>query len=334
MLWRRAIKNLIQTINLLDIFPVNESTFCIKFPNLRYSYYPMYQGEYPLIPDISLEPNLDKDILVLPYTEKYFHTFFEYIPKILFLKHINPALMVIFVADDKSFVNEENNIFYAWGENVGSHREDHLKDFLDRSRIKYMCTYKDSDFLKNMIARSGYIFYDSIKKINMKRWQNDFYKFPSSISYFATCSQTTETLLPMIKYLKGINAEEVTSFRSIYISRKNFPERSLENEKKLEEFMISSGYEVYCFEDMNIFDQIKLTKESKRIVILNGSSAANCVLANPGTEVFSFNNGAEIVGLYEDACKKYEIKYNLIEMSSNNAEWIIDYLKKNNLDKP
>lgn len=328
------MKNITQTINLLDIFPVNESTFCIQFPNMQYSSYPMEQGEYPLVPDLSLEPNLDRDILVLPYAEKYFHTFFEYMPKILFLKNINPAFMVIFVANSKEYYDEENNIFYSWKKTIGSHREDHFKDFLDRSQIRYKCTYKDSDFFKNMIARSGYIFYDSIKKIHMKRWRNNFYKFPSSISYFPTCSQTTETLLPMIKYLKGIDHEEVVSFRSIYISRKNFPERALENEKKLEEFMTKNGYEVYCFEDMSIFDQIRLAKESKRIIILNGSSAANCVLANPGTEVISFNNGAEIVDIYESACKLYNIQYNLIEMPGNNAEWIIDYLIKNNLYKP
>lgn len=328
------MKSIAQTINVIDIIPVSDTTFCMRFPNMQYSSYPMEQGEYPLLPELDSEPNLNKDIFVLPYVAKYFHTFFEYIPKILFLKNINPSVLVIFVADNKNDYDEENKVFYSWKSHVGNHREDHFKDFLDRSKIDYVCTYKESDFFKNMIANSGYIFYDSIKKIHMKRWLNEFYKFPSSISYFATCSQTTETLLPMIDYLKGINSDNITSFRSIYISRKNFPERALENEKNLEEFMAKNGYEVYCFEDMSIFDQIKLVKESKRIVILNGSSAANCVLANPGTEVISFNNGAEIVDIYEAACKLYNIKYNLIEMPGNNAEWIIDYLIKNNLYKP
>jgi hypothetical protein len=300
---------------------------------MQYTSYAMKQSEYPLIPKLDVEPNLNRDILVLPYVEKYFHTFFEYIPKILFLKNINPAVLVIFVCSEKTQYDEDTNLFHSW-KNIGNHREDHFKDFLDRSQISYVCTYKDSDFFKNMIARSGYVFYDSIKKIHMKRWMNDFYKFPSSISYFPTCSQTTDTLLPMVKYLKGINNDNIESFRSIYISRRNFPERTLDNEKQLEQFMLDSGYEVYCFEDMNIFDQIKLAKESKRIIILNGSSAANCVLSNPGTEVIAFNNGAEIVGVYENACKMYNIDYKLIEMPNNDALWIIDYLKQNNLNKP
>jgi hypothetical protein len=331
--------------NAIDIIPVNSSAFCIRVPKVKFkslqartaqSVY--YNFVYPEDYDPNLEITEQRDVFVVPYIEKYYHNFLELIPKILFLKTINPNFRLIVVANKESELNLKTGIFYGWEKQKddNNHNLSNIKEFLDMSEIRYICTHSKSDFFENMVAQSAYIFFDFKKNIGRKRpsFYPKNYDFPNSYPFHATTAQTTESLMPYLDILHGIINEKISGDRSIYVSRKNFPERRLDNEESLEQFMLDSGYEIHHFETMSIVDQLKLVKECKRIVILNGSSAVNCMFANPGTEVFVFNNGADIVGLYEKACEEYNIQYNFIEMPDNNAEWIVKYLKDNNLDKP
>lgn len=335
----------VNQINAMDIFPINSSAFCIRVPQIKFksmqartagSMY--YNFVYPEEYDPSLEITEHKDVFVVPYIEKYYHNFLEIMPKVLFLKTINPNFRLIVIANKEDEINPKTNILRSWEKSTddNDHNLSNIKEFLDMSNIRYTCTHAKSDYFQNMVAQSAYIFFDFKKNIGRNRpsfYPKD-YDFPNSYPFHTTTAQTTESLLPYLDILQGIINEDISGDRSIYVSRKNFPGRSLDNEEKLEQFMLDSGYEIHHFETMSIVDQLKLVKECKRIIILNGSSAVNCMFANPGTEVFAFNNGADIVGLYEKACMKYNIQYNFIEMPDNNAEWVIKYLKENNLDKP
>jgi hypothetical protein len=333
----------INTLKVIDIFPVNEASFCLRAPNVKFKAMSgrmkdgqLYCNIYPEEYKEGLEPNFQKDVFVIPYIEKYFHNFLELFPKILFLKSVNPFFKLIIVSNESTDINPKTRTFYSWEKDFTDldHNLSNLKQFLDMSEISYICTSIDSDLFKSMVAQSAYIFFDFKKYIGDKR-PNFYpinYNLPNSYPFHPTTAQTSESLLPYLDIMKGIHQDELTGNRKIYVSRKNFPERKLDNEEKLEDFLKEKGYEIVYFENMSIIDQIKTVKESKEIIILNGSSAVNCMLANPGTKVWVFNNGAAIVGIYEKACLKYNIEYNFIEMPNNDADWVIDYIKSNNIN--
>ena len=332
-------------INAIDIFPVNSSSFCMRVPNAKFksisvtmrdqtSYCNVYPEEYKE----GLEPNIHRDVFVVPYIEKYYHNFLEIFPKILFLKTVNPFFKLIIVTSKEQDINPLTKIFYSWEKDFTDldHNLSNVKDFLEMSEIDYLCTSTDSVFLKEMIAQSAYIFFDFKKYIGDKR-PNSYpknYNFPNSYPFHPTTAQTAESLFPYLDIMRGIHRDELHGDKKIYVSRKNFPERKLENEENLEKFLSDNGYEIVYFENMSILDQIKIVKESKELILLNGSSGVNCMLANPGTKVWVFNNNADIVGIYEKASLEYNIEYNFIEMPNNDAEWVIDYIKSNNIVKP
>lgn len=335
----------INTLNVIDIFPVNEASFCLRAPNVKFKAMSgrmkdgqLYCNVYPEEYKEGLEPNFHRDVFVIPYIEKYYHNFLELFPKILFLKTVNPFFKLIIVTNQSTDINPKTRVFYSWEKDFTDldHNLSNIKEFLDMSEINYICTSIDSDFFKEMVAQSAYIFFDFKKYIGDKRpnFYPNNYNLPNSYPFHPTTAQTAESLFPYLNILKGIYPDELKGNRKIYVSRKNFPERKLDNEEDLEEFLKKCGYEIVYFENMSIIDQIKTVKESKAIIILNGSSAVNCMFANPGTEVLVFNNNAAIIGLYKKASEQYNIDYNLIEMPNNDAHWIIDYLKLNKIIKP
>jgi hypothetical protein len=333
------------SINVIDIFPVNSASFCMRVPNAKFksmlsrmgggeTYCSIYPEEYK----DNLEVTVNNDVFVVPYIEKYYHNFLELFPKILFLKSINPFFKLIVVASNAAEVNPKTKMLYSWEKDFNDldHNLSNVKEFLDMSEINYICTSVDSDFFKTMVARSAYIFFDFKKYIGDKRpnFYPKNYNFPNSFPFHPTTAQTAESIFPYLDILKGIHSEPLSGNKKIYVSRKNFPERKLDNEINLEAFLSLNGYEIVYFENMSIVDQIKIVKECSEIIILNGSSAVNCMFANPGTKVWVFNNNADIVGIYEKACLEYNIEYKLIEMPNNDAEWIIEYIKSNNIVKP
>lgn len=332
-------------INLIDIFPVNSSSFCVRVPKVRFKSVSgkmkdgdLYCNVYPEEYVDGLEANFHRDVFVVPYIEKYYHNFLEIFPKILFLKSVNPFFKLIVVTNQETDINPLTKTFYSWEKDSTDldHNLSNVKGFLDMSEINYICTSKDSDFFKELIAQSAYIFFDFKKYIGDKRpnFYPQNYNFPNSYPFHPTTAQTAESLFPYLEIMKGIHRDEIIGNKKIYVSRKNFPERRLENEENLEVFLSANGYEVVYFENMSIIDQIKTVKGAKEIIILNGSSGVNCMLANPGTKVWVFNNNADIVGIYEKASLEYNIEYNFIEIENNDANWIIEYIKSNNIVKP
>jgi hypothetical protein len=335
----------IKTLNVIDIFPVNEASFCLRAPNVKFKamsekmkdgtgYCNVYPEEYKE----GLEPTLQRDVFVIPYIEKYYHNFLELFPKILFLKSINPFFKLIIVTNQSTDINPKTKVFYSWEKDFTDldHNLSNVKAFLEMSEIEYICTSIDSKFFKEMVAQSAYIFFDFKKYIGNKR-PNFYpinYDLPNSYPFHPTTAQTADSLFPYLKIMKGIHQDELRGNKKIYVSRKNFPERKLDNEESLEVFLSANGYEIVYFENLSIIDQIKTVKSAKEIIILNGSSAVNCMLANPRTKVWVFNNSADVVGIYEKASLEYNIEYNFIEMPNNDANWIIDYIKSNNIVKP
>lgn len=75
--------------------------------------------------------------------------------------------------------------------------------------------------------------------------------------------------------------------KKIYVSRKNFPDRNVYEEKYVEEYFKKLNYEIVYFENLNIFDQSRICQESEKIVCLYGTSLLNCGFCSDKTIVIS-----------------------------------------------
>jgi capsular polysaccharide biosynthesis protein len=107
--------------------------------------------------------------------------------------------------------------------------------------------------------------------------------------YYRTHQGLDVTLMKYLKdHILSILKEEYPDIKDkskkIYISRKNFS-RSYHNEKEVEIYYNSIGYETVYFEDLTPLEQIKVCRESSDIVCYLGSSIVNSYFANPGTNL-------------------------------------------------
>lgn len=75
------------------------------------------------------------------------------------------------------------------------------------------------------------------------------------------------------------------SKRLIYLSRSGDRKRYLINESDLERRLVQVGFEIVHPERLGVEDQIKLFANSSVIVGATGAAFANCIFADPGTEV-------------------------------------------------
>ena len=71
----------------------------------------------------------------------------------------------------------------------------------------------------------------------------------------------------------------------IYISRRKAHRRSITNELEVETYLQSQGFVSVCYEDLNVFDQIALTKNAKIIVSLHGAGLTNTMFMQEGSTV-------------------------------------------------
>jgi hypothetical protein len=87
-------------------------------------------------------------------------------------------------------------------------------------------------------------------------------------------------------------------FRNIFISRERYNQRYLEkidelrsqqryykDEKELEDFFRSEGYEIVYAEDYGLIDQIKLFSEAKTIASVSGAGLFNLLWSNQNTKI-------------------------------------------------
>jgi capsular polysaccharide biosynthesis protein len=128
-----------------------------------------------------------------------------------------------------------------------------------------------------------------------------------------------------------------TTDKKIYISRKNF-DRGFSNEKQIESYMKSLGYEICYPENLNPIDQYKLYVSSKEIVCLIGSSIVNALLCTDSSTVKIIghedpndpNMFSSMSRVWTDFLNKFEIPNSIYEIPKDYDDEKIDKFLKDN----
>jgi len=223
-------------MRVLDTIPLDKDHFVSRYSNVAYHQRQQYINSinlpYPIFSD--KEVTFPKDVLVIPYIEKYFHNFLEFIPKILFLLQQHQKFTVIVVVDKDMDYSDELKIPYGWIKSDDGQDSSYFKEMLDNLKVDYMCVKSSSDFYKNLVARSAYIFFDRKeflfdKKLNRNYPEEMYFK---TFSPFEACvTQTIDLLVGHVEILRSWFPRYKSKGKKIYISRKNFSDRKIKNEE-------------------------------------------------------------------------------------------------------
>ena len=73
--------------------------------------------------------------------------------------------------------------------------------------------------------------------------------------------------------------------RSTYISRGKSENRSIVNESELEQLLMSFGFEICFFEEMDFTDQMRLCNEAEYLIAPHGAGLSNMIAGQPGMHV-------------------------------------------------
>jgi hypothetical protein len=272
------------------------------------------------------------------FAPQYFHNFLEIFPKIIKLKQQGEDFKILLITN--YYIDKETGLPEILIEgspvNISSDNCIYLKEFYKKMGIDLMFISFD-DFQATSFDYS-YVFYEkSIDKSDFsfwKLWANELkiycqeYKFNCFSQDLFLEGHGMRHYLGNIEIMKSFfPKQETNQNKHIYISRKNFYARKIDNEVEIEKYMIENGYEVVYLENHSVEDQVKIVRESSKIVCLSGSSLVNCMLANPGTKVIELSlDNPPIVELYSVAFKKYNIKHTFIHVEPNVTS-IINSLK-------
>jgi hypothetical protein len=247
-----------------------------------------------------------KSVYIASYTAKYFHVILELLPKIFAIKEIDPDFKLILVGNqdkdkDGIFIGLQKEKYYA-PNGVLDHDASHLRYWLDKLNIDFECINLKDIKDKSFNYDSAYLFYERRRFNYLKEkdvfneiWFNGHRVIYDEVQHdphhmYYRMHQGLDS--GQIKYLKSniLNilksdySDIKRNSKKIYISRRNFS-RSYKNEKEIELYFNSIGYESVFFEDLNPLEQIKMCQESSDIVCYLGSSIVNSYFANPGTSL-------------------------------------------------
>jgi Glycosyltransferase 61 len=108
-------------------------------------------------------------------------------------------------------------------------------------------------------------------------------------------------------------AENPSSSRRIFISRRKTGKRTVANEKQLEALLRANGFETHSMEDYPLAKQAKLVGESEIIVATHGAGLANLVFARPGTRIIEITpSGRHNATLYPEKSRIFGLHHQVV----------------------
>jgi len=248
----------------------------------------------------------ERSVYLCSYTAKYFHVVLEILPKLIAIKKVDPNFKLILFGNqekdkDGIFIGLQKEKYYAVN-GVLDHDASHLRYWLDKLEIDFECVNLQDLADRKFNFDSAYIFYEK-RRWNYLREKDCFNEIwfeghevihnkvihdPQHMYYRADQSLDPTAIKTLKDYFEGILAKEYQEIKykskKIYVSRKNFS-RSHDNEKQIEDYFNSIGYETVYFENLSPLEQIKICQESSDIACYLGSSIVNSYFAIPGTRV-------------------------------------------------
>ena len=302
-----------------SIYEITNSEICVSYLNAKYevfdSKYDDFKEEslqkvvsagphdhqlmlHPIITSIDknyVKGEKEKSVYVTAYTSRFFHIYLELLPKLFFLKRIDPDFKLIILADTQV---DRNGIFVGLNsknaKNLYGREEDasSLAFWLEALDIDFECVTLKDLMEKNLTFAKSYVFYErkdlvvhNAKKEYCDQWLNPSVSnmmvyFPAWLLHRSNGPHE----LDIINYTRN----EINAFlekrkkvkKKIYISRKNY-ERVHPNEIGIENYFRERGFESVCMEDFTPEEQINICRSASDIVCYVGSSMVNLYHLDP-----------------------------------------------------
>lgn len=125
-----------------------------------------------------------------------------------------------------------------------------------------------------------------------------------------------EPLVKGVEWLKG-NALKVSNKQQgkrIYISRSRAKWRKVINEVAIYPILNKYGFELVCFEDYGMADQISICKNADVIMGLHGAGLSNLIFMNKGAKLIEIrpDNVYSMYNCFFTLCPHFEISYNYV----------------------
>jgi beta-phosphoglucomutase-like phosphatase (HAD superfamily)/dTDP-glucose pyrophosphorylase len=308
-----------------NIFRMTPSEICISYKNAKYEVFDQdEEGKFvnalnlikgyrhpsfnPVITSIDndyVKKENEKSVFLIVYTTRFYHIYLEVLPKLFFLKKIDPDFKVILLGDHKLDKNKNFIGMDLKNLNILPSREEEcasLKFWLDALDIEFECLDKKSFAGTNLTFEKSYVFYEKMetvaptleldktildsKKAYCEKWLNPSIKL-NSIEYIPTWIYHRSTGAPEIDAITYTRNEIELFFKNkknirkkIYFSRKNY-ERVHPSEVAIENFYRRKGFEAICMEDFTPEEQINICRSASDIVCYVGSGMVNLYYLDP-----------------------------------------------------
>jgi beta-phosphoglucomutase-like phosphatase (HAD superfamily)/dTDP-glucose pyrophosphorylase len=265
----------------------------------------------------------DRTVYVAAHNSRFFHVMIEILPKLFLLKKQDPNFKFIILGQEKI---DDKGDFLSFKKLNASHKEadsSFLKFWLDELEIDYECVNIEMLDDYNLNFRSAYYFYESLttylplksRLMHNKKFFNGPAIYRNSNKFYPFCLQsggdseldfeTNKFLVKEInQFIENKYSPILNKNKKIYISRKNYG-RKHENEKDIEEYFVSIGYESVCMEDLTPIDQIQLCKNSTDIACYLGSSLVNMYFLNDKTNLIVMSLDTEGHAKFVDSMFPY-----------------------------
>jgi hypothetical protein len=229
----------------------------------------------------------------------------EVLPKLFFLKKIDPDFKVILLGDYKLDKNKNFAGLDLKNLNMIKSREEEcasLKFWLDALDIEFECLNRQSLAATNLTFEKSYVFYEEMDKIVLdskpdeiardlkkeycKKWINPSIELnsieyaPVWIYHRSTGPREIDTINYTRNEIELFFKNKKNIRKKIYISRKNY-ERVHPAEVTIENFYRSKGFEAVCMEDFTPEEQINICRSASDIVCYVGSGMVNLYYLDP-----------------------------------------------------
>ncbi|MDB5118040.1 MAG: hypothetical protein JWQ79_3532 [Mucilaginibacter sp.] len=170
-----------------------------------------------------------------------------------------------------------------------------INDFLPRLCVlaeqlkNYILLLPDVPYIKNVGLQM--LPYFDLQPDQIEWIQpNEILKIPSLyfISHPVITGRSHDTLLELLKKRLKLPDNAGQKKRRLYISRSKSTQRFILNEAAVITLLQKYNFEVVCYEDLNIHEQIALTREANLLVSIHGAGLANAIFMNDNSSVLEF----------------------------------------------
>jgi hypothetical protein len=306
----------------------------------------------------------DKNVYIIQYNSRYYHILIDILPKLFYLKKIDPNFHLIFLASNPEQPIEKSGMFYGLEKEEEHETHQDIRKEEDASILRYWLDYLDIKFTclnaqsiykikDNFSFKNLYIFYEKRFNLTVKcedvfeKYWNKSLKLEISDSkydhYQHPWTHNNHVHIQDLIFLsnqlisKDLN---IDTYDKIYISRKKY-QRKHDMEDKIENYFNEIGYHTVYFEDLSQHEQIEICKNAKEAVCYLGSSLVNLMLSKTKALVYvidsdDFSNpnfSSEMTNLYSFLMTNLNVKNSLLTCNNeNDLNFIKDIFKLKDLE--